>query len=223
MAKEMQHAPIDQGSVASEIHSMAVDKSMRAVPGLERSRTLDPLNLLVSVNLAGAYSRSGRPAEALAELDRGLAISPNGLHAAHVVLLACSTGDKDQQELAWQRLATIDSSELTQQLFELRHRPGEVRQLLRDRMEAGSKSPSDAQWAACFEDHELALRLLQANIHPEMRLLSAMSSWHPLLAQARRLPGFKDFVRELGLVEYWREFGWGDHCQPLGDTDFECR
>jgi len=30
-------------------------------------------------------------------------------------------------------------------------------------------------------------------------------------------------VRELGLVDYWRNFGWPDFCQPSSGDDFECR
>ena len=46
--------------------------------------------------------------------------------------------------------------------------------------------------------------------------------WTPLTAEVRRLPGFKDLVRDAGFVDYWREFGWGDYCRPVGDDDFEC-
>jgi len=39
----------------------------------------------------------------------------------------------------------------------------------------------------------------------------------------RRLPGFKDLVQNVGLVDYWRSTGnWGDFCKPIGDDDFEC-
>ena len=42
------------------------------------------------------------------------------------------------------------------------------------------------------------------------------------MAPVRMLPGFKDLVRDLGLVDYWREFGWGQHCKPVGESDFTC-
>jgi len=47
--------------------------------------------------------------------------------------------------------------------------------------------------------------------------------WLPLFRDMRQLPGFKDLLREIGLVDYWRETGdWGDFCRPVGDNDFEC-
>ena len=47
--------------------------------------------------------------------------------------------------------------------------------------------------------------------------------WWPLMRDVRRLPGFKDLVRKLGLVGYWRKSGtWGDFCRPVGEDDFEC-
>ena len=45
-----------------------------------------------------------------------------------------------------------------------------------------------------------------------------------MLSDVRRLPGFKDLARKLGLVDYWRKSGtWGDFCRPVGDEDFECQ
>jgi hypothetical protein len=47
--------------------------------------------------------------------------------------------------------------------------------------------------------------------------------WRPIFKGVRQLPGFKDFVRDLGLVDYWRTSGnWGDFCHPVGEEDFEC-
>ena len=46
--------------------------------------------------------------------------------------------------------------------------------------------------------------------------------YHPILGDARRTEGFKDIVRDTGLVDYWRASGeWGDFVRPVGDDDFE--
>jgi hypothetical protein len=42
----------------------------------------------------------------------------------------------------------------------------------------------------------------------DFNLLFAL--WRPIEPDARRLPAFNDFVRELGLVDYWPTTGnWG--------------
>lgn len=46
--------------------------------------------------------------------------------------------------------------------------------------------------------------------------------WTPLLEDARRQPEFKELVTRLGLVDYWREYGWSEYCHPLEGDDFEC-
>jgi TolB-like protein/DNA-binding winged helix-turn-helix (wHTH) protein/Tfp pilus assembly protein PilF len=53
------------------------------------------------------------------------------------------------------------------------------------------------------------------------RQWNPMELWDPSLASARSQPGFKALVRDLGLVDYWRKYGWADFCKPTG-TDFQC-
>jgi len=38
----------------------------------------------------------------------------------------------------------------------------------------------------------------------------------------RRSPRFKQMVTNMGLPDFWREHGWPDLCQPVGDSDFKC-
>jgi hypothetical protein len=38
----------------------------------------------------------------------------------------------------------------------------------------------------------------------------------------RRLPGFKQLVTDVNLDDYWRAYGWADHCRPVGADEFEC-
>ncbi len=74
--------------------------------------------------------------------------------------------------------------------------------------------------AGFLGDPELALeigpqRLLQRGAFAQ--------SWMEYLSGMRQLDGFKDVVREYGLLDYWRTTGeWADKCQQVGD-DFECQ
>jgi hypothetical protein len=79
-----------------------------------------------------------------------------------------------------------------------------------------------AAYAGHYGDQELALAALRRSL-VEFRGFSLVILWWRALARARRLPGFKNLLRDLGLVAYWREAGnWGDFARPLGDDDFEC-
>jgi TolB-like protein len=46
--------------------------------------------------------------------------------------------------------------------------------------------------------------------------------WQADYASARKTQRFKDIVRKLGLVDYWRAKGWPPQCHPTTDDDFEC-
>ena len=76
--------------------------------------------------------------------------------------------------------------------------------------------------AAHHGDDELALRLLRAEYLRD-GFGAYFQIWHPALNDLRTTPGFKSFVRDLGLLELWRTTGkWGDFCSPIGEDDFEC-
>jgi hypothetical protein len=77
-----------------------------------------------------------------------------------------------------------------------------------------------AEWVAYYGDPALALVLLAA-VPPE-HMLSNGLLWRPVLAEARKLPAFKDLARGLGLVDYWRAYGWPDACRS-SDDDFVCQ
>jgi hypothetical protein len=46
--------------------------------------------------------------------------------------------------------------------------------------------------------------------------------WHPSYAPLRKTQPFKAFMRDAGLVDYWRAKGWPDLCHPSGADEFAC-
>ena len=78
-----------------------------------------------------------------------------------------------------------------------------------------------AQWASYFGENELALLACRESIESNPNFIWVI--WRPIHKGMRHLPGFKDLVREFGLVDYWRNSGkWSDFCHPVGDDDFVC-
>jgi TolB-like protein len=80
-----------------------------------------------------------------------------------------------------------------------------------------------AMYAALHGDTELALAYLRRE-YDDVGFGAYYLMWHPALREVRKTPGFKSFVRELGLLDMWRASGrWNDYCHPLGSDDFECQ
>jgi TolB-like protein len=44
----------------------------------------------------------------------------------------------------------------------------------------------------------------------------------PAFTSMRKTDPFKEFVRKIGLVDYWRATSWPDICHPVGARDFAC-
>ena len=74
--------------------------------------------------------------------------------------------------------------------------------------------------AAYFGDPDFAMGAMEKGIRISAGGLFVL--WYPAMREVRRTPTFKNFVREIGLVDYWNEFGWPDLCHPVGDDDFVC-
>ena len=78
-----------------------------------------------------------------------------------------------------------------------------------------------AEWASYFGEFELALQCCRESIGSNSEFIWTI--WQPIHKGMRQLPEFKDFVRELGLVDYWRTSNnWGGFCRPVGEDDFVC-
>jgi TolB-like protein/DNA-binding winged helix-turn-helix (wHTH) protein len=75
-------------------------------------------------------------------------------------------------------------------------------------------------WAAHFGDPALAFKAMRKSADAGGGRMVYM--WMPQLAPMRRLPEFKAYMRDIGMVAYWQEFGWPPFCHEVDATDFEC-
>ncbi len=63
----------------------------------------------------------------------------------------------------------------------------------------------------------------QLNGGKTVRLSVSMALlWAPDFSSLRQMPEFKQLLTDTGLVELWKQRGWPDLCQPLGEDDFQC-
>jgi TolB-like protein len=74
--------------------------------------------------------------------------------------------------------------------------------------------------AAFFGDPELALEAVA--FESRLTTIRLFSLWFPVMRDVRRLAGFKELMEDINLPEYWRLYGWPDHCRPIGESDFDC-
>jgi len=79
-----------------------------------------------------------------------------------------------------------------------------------------------AYYADRFGDRDTvlaALRWLAIDRHP----LDVSILWRHWHSGVRADPRFKQLLRELQIVDYYRASGnWGDFCKPTTGDDFEC-
>ena len=74
--------------------------------------------------------------------------------------------------------------------------------------------------AAHFGDSHFAMNVMEKVYDLDATLVHAL--WLPVMKEVRQLPRFKEFLKEIGLIDYWEQFGWPDICRPLENGDFEC-
>ena len=77
-----------------------------------------------------------------------------------------------------------------------------------------------AVWAAYLGDPKFAMEAMEKGL--SIQASGVFWFWLPLMRDVRQLPRFKELIKEIGLVDYWNEFGWPDICRPLDNGDFEC-
>jgi TolB-like protein/DNA-binding winged helix-turn-helix (wHTH) protein len=197
-----------------------VGRVREATPVLERARVEDPLAKESAGLLSLVYTIDGNFQGAFAEVERGLKLEvPDASFLRTAFLIAINQRDRAEIDKRLHVLPDSDPRDrLHHQLARFMDAPAgaaaEIRRLaaVAGQVEMGTL----ALWAAYYREPDLSLELWTQG----MRFPDGL--WQPVMRDVRTLPGFKDVVRELGLVDYWRAYGWSDFCHPVGKDDFAC-
>jgi TolB-like protein/DNA-binding winged helix-turn-helix (wHTH) protein/Tfp pilus assembly protein PilF len=202
---------------------LGVGRAREAVSALERAREEEPLAPAYAEFLSQAESAGGNLAGALAEVDRGLKLEglATVLQGTGFVI-ALTRGDRAEIQ---RRLDAMSDSQpgfqINRRLARFMDAPAGAAAEIRRIASAASQAEKGvlAHWAAYYNEPELSLELL-AEVAPDMGHPGAL--WQPLFREVRKLPAFKELVRDLGFVDYWRTYGWSDFCHPSSGGDFAC-
>jgi tetratricopeptide (TPR) repeat protein len=197
----------------------------------EEARALvrdDPLSPLSSNILQMDAHCAGYDEEAEAEYERSRDLKGSrGVRDNLALLRALAVKNGALIDERFARLLEDSTLPVLEDVFQVRRDPDRAQALLRTAANATYAQSARAQmslawWLGAYGDGEGALAAAR---RAQLEFPGGLPSWlwFPCMREARLLPGFKNLVEQLGLVDYWRATGnWGDFCEPLGDNDFVC-
>jgi TolB-like protein len=235
-AKSMQATapPTEMPSVANAFASvyLAVGRAEETVALYQRARDADPLSLAVSGFLQLTLEGVGRNQEADAELERSRDFA--GDHAIwewNAVVRMWRRPDVAPAALnaQFQRFLKIESLPMpinrymSDKLYDVPAARAAIAKAFADpAYQDATRIGVLSIWAHHYGNDELSLAAIRrATVDLHWTALQIL--WGPETGGFRNDPRFKQIVRDLKIVDYWRATGnWGDYCKPVGDDDFEC-
>jgi len=225
-------ASVPEGGDMKSMLLMDLGRLYDAVKFLRALLLSDPLSISSSFSLQYALWMLGRNEESEAEYLRSLDLP--GVNERedipHVAL--CRVWNGDDHALIKERFDAYLNHQTVptpwiKKVREVYDDPEAALVIIRTAFDDPANQDSTrmmfvASYSGHFGDAELALKAARRAL-VDMRGLNVHLLWFPDMAAVRRLPGFKDLVREIGLLDYWRNTRkWSDLCRPVGADDFEC-
>jgi TolB-like protein/DNA-binding winged helix-turn-helix (wHTH) protein len=200
---------------------MNVGRATEAIRYEERAMRAEPLLLRPVTLRAALYEMSGELDKAEAMLLASNALTgQEAMRRQGLIMIGLARHDRN----GVMRLGNQGSN--TQPCLILADPPRALTELRGDYQEAtrtganGQLMPV-ALYASLLGDQALALDAIRV-LGPTTQ--SLFTIWRPALSDVRRHPGFEQFVRDVGLVDYWRASGeWGDFCRQTPGGAVVCR
>lgn len=212
-------------------YSLLLRQAGRLEKSLEEARKaleLDPTSPIINRNLADLYSTMGYDEQALKYLRdaEGLGLDVQAARSGIPTLAAFRAGDLETLRASIVAETSGEDGEgIGEELLDAimavvadRARWPELDAALQ-RHEAEIPMKGRYDLYLLLDRPEQALEVARLTIAD--RGLDLDKLWVPEAAELRLLPGFRELVREAGLVEYWKQYGWPDDCRPVADG-FRC-
>jgi TolB-like protein len=202
-----------------------VGRPQESIALFERARARDPLNEVVALWLAYLYGEVGDFPAAFAEFERSEPLGQDARLTQLAMRIALASRDRRlllpwlDKRIEYERSQGIDFSSRMKSLLD---KPDEALAVLRP-LVGGPLNYLVTSWLAWFGDYGTALDAMRADFQRSgYRYAALWWIWDPGLSGVRKLPGFRQLMRDTGLVDYWRKYGWSDYCKPTAGDDFEC-
>jgi TolB-like protein/tetratricopeptide (TPR) repeat protein len=215
---------IGQGKTPIGFASL-VGRPRESIALFEQARARDPLNVVVALWLAYLYGEVGDFPAAFAEFKRSEPLGQDARLTHLAIRIALSSRDRRlllpwlNKRIDYERSQGVDFSSRIKSLLD---KPEEALAALRP-LVGGPANAMVTSWLAWFGDYGTALDSMRTDFQrPGYRYAALWWIWDPGLSGVRKQPGFKQLMRDTGLVDYWRKYGWSDYCKPTTGDDFEC-
>jgi TolB-like protein len=228
MAKAaLDSSPRPETALTYGIFLQRVGRAQEAVEYIRRAAEAEPLSVAMSTSLQYVLDMAGLLDEAQAEYVRS-----NALEGGHIVADFLALGrawsrsppDKQAVEAALRSLLsavkTPSIGGITLENWD--DRPAALAALRREFERQPIPGITFAMRGDHYGDKEMVFATIRKQIvernSPQIFNLWQFneSGWHGD-------PRYKDILRDLGLVDYYRKSGkWPDICKPVGQNDFEC-
>jgi TolB-like protein len=195
-----------------------------------QARDVDPLSLYVSGDLQAQLDAAGLSGEAQAEYERSRTLSGNHQQSNIFALMRIlARQDADPAAIRAQFRRLISEEVLPMSATHALAVKFDKRDQARTAISQAIDDPGNqdrvrmsviTMYADRFDQKDLALTAMR-RASVDFRSLGAL--WLPMKTDLRSDPKFKQILRDVGLVDYFRSSGnWGDFCKPVGADDFEC-
>ena len=203
-------------------YSLLLRRTGRLEAAMEQARAaleLDPTSPVINSNLAATYMMLGYDEKALSyrqtAVDLGLDVGRTDGEVELIAALRAGDAEKFRQLLEQRQSEDGPSDAFIDAIVavsEDRSRWPE----LEAAMEADGL-PDEGRFGLNLFLGRPAKALEIALALPEPEVVDLSTMWLPEAAAMRRLPGFAELADRLGLLDYWKQYGWPDDCRPAAD------